>query len=45
MSYLVLARKWRPKTFDEVVGQGRGGEDTGAVCAVMEELAGIKRQR
>src|SRR5262245_13531363 len=21
MSYLVLARKWRPKTFDEVVGQ------------------------
>jgi DNA polymerase III subunit gamma/tau len=22
MSYLVLARKWRPKTFDEVVGQG-----------------------
>jgi len=27
------------------VAQGRGGEDTGAVCAVMEELAGIKRQR
>jgi DNA polymerase-3 subunit gamma/tau len=22
MSYLVLARKWRPRTFDEVVGQG-----------------------
>ena len=22
MSYLVLARKWRPKTFDEIVGQG-----------------------
>lgn len=22
MSYLVLARKWRPSTFDEVVGQG-----------------------
>ena len=22
MSYLVLARKWRPQTFDEVVGQG-----------------------
>jgi len=21
MSYLVLARKWRPKTFDEVIGQ------------------------
>ena len=21
MSYLVLARKWRPQTFDEVVGQ------------------------
>ena len=21
MSYQVLARKWRPKTFDEVVGQ------------------------
>ena len=21
MSYLVLARKWRPKTFSEVVGQ------------------------
>ena len=21
MSYLVLARKWRPKTFDDVVGQ------------------------
>src|SRR5215510_11362401 len=21
MSYLVLARKWRPRTFDEVVGQ------------------------
>ena len=21
MSYLVLARKWRPKTFDDVIGQ------------------------
>ena len=21
MSYLVLARKWRPRTFDELVGQ------------------------
>ena len=21
MSYIVLARKWRPKTFDDVIGQ------------------------
>ena len=23
MSYLVLARKWRPQTFDQVVGQAQ----------------------
>jgi len=27
------------------VAQGRGGEDTGAVCAVLEKLAGIERKR
>jgi FtsP/CotA-like multicopper oxidase with cupredoxin domain len=25
--------------------QGRGGQDTGAVCAVLEKLAGIERKR
>jgi L-threonate 2-dehydrogenase len=27
------------------VAQGRGGQDTGAVCAVLEKLAGIERKR
>jgi putative dehydrogenase len=27
------------------VAQGRGGQDTGAVCAVLENLAGIERKR
>jgi 3-hydroxyisobutyrate dehydrogenase len=27
------------------VAQGRGGQDTGAVCAVLERLAGIERKR
>jgi L-threonate 2-dehydrogenase len=27
------------------VAQGRGDQDTGAVCAVLEKLAGIERQR
>jgi len=26
------------------VAQGRGGQDTGAVCAVLEKLAGIERK-
>lgn len=26
MSYLVLARKWRPQTFDDIVGQGHVGQ-------------------
>jgi hypothetical protein len=26
------------------VAQGRGGQDTGAVCAVLEKLAGIDRK-
>ena len=27
------------------IAQGRGGQDTGAVCAVLEKLAGIERKR
>ena len=34
MSYLVLARKWRPKTFDDVVGQEH------VVRALQNALAG-----
>ncbi len=26
------------------VAQGRGGQDTGALCAVLEKLAGIERK-
>ncbi|MBV9687936.1 MAG: NAD(P)-dependent oxidoreductase [Alphaproteobacteria bacterium] len=31
--------------YHAAVAQGRGGEDTGAICAVLEKLAGIERKR
>ncbi len=29
--------------YNAAIGQGRGGQDTAAVCAVLEEMAGVKR--
>ena len=31
--------------YHAAVAQGRGGEDTGAICTVLENLAGIERKR
>lgn len=30
--------------YDAAVAQGRGGQDTAAVCAVLEQMSGIKRR-
>ena len=30
--------------YTAAVAMGRGGEDTGAVCAVLEDMAGIRRK-
>jgi len=30
--------------YNAAIGLGRGGEDTAAVCAVLEAMAGVERQ-